>query len=257
MPSPEHHIENIYTGIIPARYASTRFPGKPLALVNGVPMIVKVWEKAREALGEVYISTDHKSIYNIARSVGADVILTPTEIDSRTARVAETAARLFGQEESTNRIILNIQGDEPLITTQAIKSLCGAFKGNQGGIATLVHRIQDHSTLQNPNRPKVVTDLDMNALYFSRSAIPWYPESKIPGEGAPVYQHIGIYGFRYPILQKLMMLAPTPLEKAEGLEQLRWMQHGYTIKCVETEYDGFGIDTPDDLANVNRRLEGL
>lgn len=247
-------MKSKFKAIIPARYASSRFPGKPLALINGVPMILRVWEKAKEVLEEVYIATDHQEIYDIAKIAGANVLMTSSSLGSGTERVAEAAKQIFTSNEPDSQIIINIQGDEPLISSDAILGLCHAFNHDNINIATLVHKLTDQSALQNPNRPKVVFDRDLKALYFSRTPIPWVSSPSEPFHKISSYQHIGIYGFRYTVLQELISLSPTPLEQAEKLEQLRWLEHGYSIHCIETDYTGFGIDVPEDLEILNRKF---
>lgn len=237
-------MKSKFTAIIPSRYASSRFPGKPLVLINGVPMILRVWEKAKEVLEEVYIATDHQKIYDVAKNAGANVMMTSSSLGSGTERVAEAAKQIFAGKEPDSQIIINIQGDEPLISSDAILELCQAFTQDHINIATLVHRIKDLPALNNPNRPKVVFDKSWKALCFSRTPI----------NKNPAYRHIGIYGFRYSVLQELVSLSPTPLEQAEKLEQLRWLEHGYSIHCIETEYTGFGIDVPEDLEILNRKF---
>ncbi len=218
-------------------------------------MILRVWEKVKEALNDVYIATDHQEIYDLAKNAGASVLMTTSHLGSGTERVAEAASQIFAGNDSTNQIIINIQGDEPLITTKAIIELCRAFHNKNVDIATLVHRAVDLAALQNPNRPKVVIDQDRNAMYFSRASIPSVSIPSVSLDRTPAYLHIGIYGFRYSVLQEIIRLSPTPLEIAERLEQLRWLENGYSIRCIETEYNGFGIDTPEDLDRLNKRLK--
>ena len=241
-------------GIIPARYSSSRFPGKPLALIEGVPMVVRVWQKAREALQEVYIATDHDEIYKSALKAGANAVMTSPALFTGTERVAQAAAGILVGKDPSDYIIINIQGDEPLISPSAIEALCGAFGSKKVDIATLIHRVYDHKSYLNPNRPKAVVDLAGKALYFSRSPIPGIREVSVSPGKIAVYLHIGVYAFRYPVLQKIVKLPPSPLETAESLEQLRWLENGYSIQCIETGYDGSGVDTPEDLEIIRDRL---
>lgn len=243
-----------YIGIIPARFASSRFPGKPLALVDGTPMIIKVWQRAIEALDQVYIATDHNEIKDIAEKAGAVVILTSSNHNSGTERIAEAAEIILAKHDKSDPVILNIQGDEPLINTRAIKDLCKAFQDEKVGIATLMHKISDPDSINNPNRPKVVTDARNNALYFSRAPIPWTNKQN-PHESLDYFQHIGVYAFRYSTLRDITNLPPTPLELSESLEQLRWLENGYSIRCIETNYEGIGVDTPEDLEKLNSYLK--
>jgi len=257
MPLKEESIKPNITGIIPARYASSRFPGKPLALINGVPMVLRVWEKALESLKDVYIATDHEEIFEVAKKAGAKVLMTSSQHVSGTERVAEAASRIFAGKNAVNEIIINIQGDEPLISSGAINGLCKAFLNEEVKIATLIHKVIDQESKDNPNRPKVVIDRENKAMYFSRAPIPWTATS--PGSKTinPVYLHVGIYAYRFMYLQEIVTLPATPLEQVESLEQLRWMEHGYPIHCVETDYTGFGIDVPEDLVILNSSLQGV
>ena len=239
-----------FTIIIPARFGSSRFPGKPLALIQGVPMIIRVWERACKVCKDVYIATDDDQIFNVSRQAGAKALLTSSVHRNGTERVAEAAGKIFQGDISGNEIIINIQGDEPLIKEEAIIALYNSFQDSRVDIATLVHKINDPATLLNPHRPKVVFDNNKRALYFSREAIPYCRNQEV-GKLISAYQHIGVYGFRYSALKEIVMLPSTPLEEAEKLEQLRWLEHGYLIQCVESDYQGFGVDTPEDLERMN------
>jgi 3-deoxy-manno-octulosonate cytidylyltransferase (CMP-KDO synthetase) len=242
-----------FTGIIPARYGSRRFPGKPLALLRGTPMIIRVWERVKSCLDEVYIATDNDEIRLVAEKAGAKVIMTSESHVSGTDRVCEAAGLLFPGSGDHDRVIVNIQGDEPLIDCGSINNLCGAFMEKEVDIATLIHRIKREEDLINPNRVKVVTDRSGNALYFSRARIP-HSHQDFDINLVNYYQHIGTYAYRINILKKLASLETTMLEEAEKLEQLRWLCHGYKIRCVETSYNGFGVDTPEDLEALNRLI---
>lgn len=203
-----------------------------------------------ESLDQVYIATDNYEIFSVAEKAGAKVIMTSGSHISGTERVSEAAGMIF-HGDSLGEVIINIQGDEPLINKEAISGLCDAFLDDSVNIATLMHKSSDQVHLTNPNRPKVVTDLRKNALYFSRSMIPW---QTFPGDPF-FFLHIGVYAFRLNILKEISQLAPAPLEISERLEQLRWIENGFSIRCVETMYSGVGIDTPEDLEQLNRYLD--
>ncbi len=243
-----------FLGIIPARFQSTRFPGKPLVPIRGKPMILWVVERAMEVLEEVWVATDHAGIAGVVREHGGKAVMTAESHRSGTDRCAEAARLLEGQFSFEG--VINIQGDEPFIRPSQIAALAAAFTpGVQ--IATLARIIRDPAELENPNKPKVVTDIRGNALYFSRSVIP-YLRDAAPGKGEvhfPHLAHIGVYGFRKEVLQEVTRLPAGNLEKAESLEKLRWLENGYPIRVVETEYPLFGIDTPGDLERAAGFLE--
>ncbi len=229
-------------GIIPARFESTRFPGKPLAEILDKPMIQWVYEQAKKSknLEALIIATDSQLIYNKVKEFGGQVVLTSPEHQSGTSRVAEAAAQLEAE------IVVNIQGDEPLICPASIDEAVKPLITNSTiCMATLKQRITEESEFSNPNVVKVVTDKDNFALYFSRSLIPSDPTSFI-------YKHIGLYVYRHDFLLKLVQLPPTPLEQAEKLEQLRVLENGYKIKVIESNYPSIGVDTKEDLERVRR-----
>lgn len=240
-------------GIIPTRYASTRFPAKALIDINGKTMIQRVVEQASQAtaLSRVVVATDHETIAEHVRSFGGEVVMTSTHHQSGTDRCFEGWQLLGGQ----SNYVINIQGDEPFILPQQIDLLASVLDGSVQ-LATLVKRIEDPLTLHNPNSPKVVLNARQEALYFSRQAIPFL-------RGEPMetwllqhtfYKHIGIYAYRADVLEQITQLPPSSLEKAEALEQLRWLENGYSIRCVVTELDSHGIDTPEDLERIKKRF---
>lgn len=236
--------------VIPARYSSTRLPGKPLALIAGKPMIQHVYERAREAKepDRVLIATDHEQVYNAVKAFGGEVVMTSPHHPTGTDRLAEVAARLEGTD-----VIINVQGDEPLIDPAVIDQLAAEFlQTSDLMMATLAAPLLE-SEYNMPSAVKVVTDLAGYALYFSRSLIP-YPRNQVDGQVA--YKHIGIYAYRRDFLLKYAALPPTPLEKAESLEQLRALEHGYRIKVLKTEFASVGVDTPEDLERVNAIIAG-
>ena len=237
--------------IIPARYDATRLPGKPLADIGGRPMIEHVYRRAASARGvnAVLVATDDDRIATAVRSFGGAAVLTRAAHRTGTDRIAEVAARLSCD------VILNVQGDEPLIEPQMIEAVIAPLAADPTlEMSTVCVAISDRSDYENPNVVKVVKDRAGRALYFSRSPIPYFrpgPESRIPN---PVYKHIGLYGYRRTFLLEFAALPQTTLERAESLEQLRALEHGYRIHTVETQHDSIGVDTPEDLERVRRQL---
>jgi len=234
--------------IIPARYSSTRLPGKPLAQIAGKPMIQHVYERAVLAKrpSEVIIATDHPLVYESVVNFGGHVMMTSPDHPTGTDRLAEVAER-FGNVD----LIINVQGDEPLVPPEIIDQLAAAFDGNPDlQMATLMTKM-DESEYHTPGAVKVATDLQGYAMYFSRSLLP-FPRNDA---GVPVYKHIGIYAYRRDFLLRYAKLAPTPLEKTESLEQLRALEHGYKIKVLETDFKSIGVDTMEDLEKVNLLLK--
>ena len=235
-----------FSVIIPARYASTRFPGKPLVDLAGKPMVVRVCERAAQSgAAGVHVATDDERIASAVKAHGFKVVMTRADHASGTDRLAEAAAHLRLGEE---HIVVNVQGDEPLIEPTLIRQVADRLGG--ADMATACHAIHDAASLANPNVVKVVLDARGNALYFSRSRIPY------PRDGdAPCYRHAGIYAYRVGFLRRYAALDPAPLEKAEALEQLRALWHGHRIAVVVSETDiPPGVDTPQDLEAVRRML---
>ncbi len=236
-----------FVGIIPARYQSTRFPGKPLANIKGKPMIQRVYENANEVLEDVVVATDDDRIFNAVKAFGGEVVQTSPTHQSGTDRCAE-AARIIQRNHEFD-VVVNIQGDEPFIKPEQIETIKSCFEEDEVQIATLVKKIESADELFNPNRPKVVLSKNNFALYFSRSTIPFLrSEEKENWFGKHnFWAHIGMYAFRSAVLQEITGLQQTPLELAESLEQLRWLENGYKIKAAETLFQSVGIDTPEDL----------
>jgi 3-deoxy-manno-octulosonate cytidylyltransferase (CMP-KDO synthetase) len=234
--------------IIPARYGATRFPGKPLALLAGKPLVAHVAERARKARGvsRVAVATDDERIAAAARGCGAEAVMTGPAACG-TDRVAE-AARGMGPAE----VVVNLQGDEPLVEPAAIEALLGAMEDGSVQMATL-SRPLEAGELGRPQVVKVVTGENGDALYFSRAAIPHRREG---GESPLARAHVGMYAFRAPFLQEFARLPQGRLEREESLEQLRALEHGHGIRVVETEYRGFGVDTPEDLERARALLAG-
>jgi 3-deoxy-manno-octulosonate cytidylyltransferase (CMP-KDO synthetase) len=240
--------------IIPARYASTRFPGKPLADINGKSMVQRVYEQAGKAsrLTGVVVATDNLLIYDHVKAFGGDVVMTSENHASGTDRCYEA---LTLQKEKFNYVI-NIQGDEPFIEPEQIDLLAGALSGDTE-IATLAKRTTDAESIFNPNVVKVVFSKEGRALYFSRSPIPHQrnkPEADWPAHGI-FYKHIGMYAYRSDILERITQLPVSSLEAAESLEQLRWLESGYSITVLETSHESLGIDVPEDIKKALRYLE--
>jgi 3-deoxy-manno-octulosonate cytidylyltransferase (CMP-KDO synthetase) len=235
-----------FIGIIPARFASTRFPGKPLVMINGVAMIERVYRQALQCgqLSEVAIATDDERIAEKAKSFGANVIMTGSHHPSGTDRCAEAAKEL---KVAFDDIIVNIQGDEPFINPKQIEQLCGAFTSTEVKIATLIKRANSIEQINNPNSPKVVIDQHQFVLYFSRLPIPFQQNKETKWLVNNYFTHIGLYAYRAETLFEITRLAPSFLEKMESLEQLRWLENAYRIKAVETEYETLAVDTPEDL----------
>jgi len=231
-------------GIIPVRYQSERFPGKPLALINGKPMIQRIYESAAKAtlLDQLIVATDDKRISDVAKSFGADVRMTSLQHNSGTDRVAEVA------KEIKTPIIINIQGDEPLLREEMIDDLVNALQDEAIPMATLAARVLDLNLLEDSNTIKVITDKDGYALYFSRSPLPFKASDYF-------LQHIGIYGYQREFLVAFSQMEQTRLEKAEKLEQLRALENGFRIKIIETPFLTIGVDSPQDIIKVEDYLK--
>lgn len=240
-----------YIGIIPARYASSRFPGKPLVVLGGKPLVVRVWERVRGWLDRVVVATDDERIKTCVESFGGSALLTSSELRSGTERVAE-AYRLLGEEYD---VVINIQGDEPFINKEQIESIKKLFEDKATGIGTIVKPFCEKDgwrALENPNSPKVVVNKRGEAMYFSRSVVP-FVRGKAAGEWLSAhcfYKHIGLYAYKPAVLQEIVKLPPTSLERAECLEQLRWLENGYIIKVAASNAESIGIDTPEDLTRA-------
>lgn len=244
-----------FAGIIPARFASTRFPGKPLALIGGKTMIQRVYEKASSVLKHVYVATDDERIANAVKEFGGNVIITSPNHQSGTDRCYEALCNTGEKFD----VVINIQGDEPFIDPTQIKALMDCFDDWQTQIATMAKKISPKdgmAYLENPNHPKLVVNSKDEAMYFSRSVIPYLRGTdKNEWLSKHVYlKHLGIYAYRADILAQITSLTPSTLELAESLEQLRWLENGFRIKVCYTDIETIGIDTPEDLEKANSLL---
>jgi len=240
-------------GIIPARYNSTRFPGKPLIKIGGKTMIRRVYERCTLSLNNVIVATDDKRIKKEVEGFGGYAIMTSPDHKSGTDRCAE-AVTLY--QKSCNEpvdVVINIQGDEPFLDPAILSHLSKSFNDPDIRISTLVKRISSKNEIFDPNLPKVVIDKNGMALYFSRSPIPYVINVDKPKWAGihPFYKHFGIYAFRKEVLMELTQLPFSSLEKAESLEQNRWLENGYRIRVEETEHESISIDTPEDLDKIN------
>lgn len=243
-----------FIAIIPARYASTRFPGKPLAKLGGKYVIERVYRQAEAALGEAYVATDDERIREAVEGFGGRAVMTSPNHRSGTDRIEEAAEKIGGNPD----VIVNIQGDEPFIHRSQIETVCRCFADPSTQIATLGKPFgNDMAAISNVNSPKIVTDLKGYALYFSRSVIPFVRGKEVvdwPKE-FPFLKHIGLYAYRREVLREVTQLPQSPLEKAESLEQLRWLQNGYRIRVGLTDVETVGIDTPEDLQRAEEYLK--
>lgn len=243
---------NEFIGIIPARYSSTRFPGKPLSILGGKPVIQRVYEQTSKVLNNVCVATDDERIYNKVIEFGGNAVMTRADHKSGTDRIAEA----YGKIGKSYKVVINIQGDEPFIHPEQIESVMECFDDKDVEIATLGKRFTSMEAVQNPNSPKIVVDNRGFAMYFSRSVIP-FVRGVEEGEWLgryPFLKHLGLYAYRVDVLKAITALPQSSLEKAESLEQLRWLQNGFRIKVAETEFETVGIDTPEDLKRAEELL---
>jgi 3-deoxy-manno-octulosonate cytidylyltransferase (CMP-KDO synthetase) len=240
-------------GVIPARYASSRFPGKPLVVINGKTMIRRVYEQAIQCalLTKVVVATDNETIFNHVRLFNGNVLMTSGNHASGTERCAEVLGKLNNEGEEYDYLI-NIQGDEPFIDPAQISQVAACFSNPGTLLATLIKKISDPEELSSPNVVKVVVDNQGHALLFSRAAIPFFRGKELKEwlSAATYYKHIGIYGYSSSVLKKIVELPVSVLEQTESLEQLRWLDNGFRIQTQITEYEGVAIDTPADLLKI-------
>jgi len=246
-----------FTGIIPARYASSRFPGKPLVLIGNKPMIQRVYEQAHKILEHVFVATDDKRIYDAVLDFGGRSVLTSPHHLSGTDRCAEAVKKIYEETGEKTDIVINIQGDEPFIKPEQISDLMNCFADPTVELATLIRKVEPGEDIFNPNQPKVVLTLKGDAIYFSRSAIPYIRDTEKNDWPArhTFYKHIGLYAYKAETLEKITLLPRTPLEISESLEQNRWIENGYKIRTAVTSWESKGIDTPEDLEKAKTLLE--
>jgi 3-deoxy-manno-octulosonate cytidylyltransferase (CMP-KDO synthetase) len=237
--------------IIPARYASTRFPAKPLAKIAGVSMIERVYKQCELAKGidKVFVATDHNDIKNEITRFGGRIIMTKTSHVSGTDRIYEAATVARADEDA---VVINVQGDEPLIDPAVITAVAKMMAKDESIlVGTPITLLTKEEEFTNPNVVKVVLDANKNALYFSRAGIPFQREAK----NVKHYKHIGVYGYRMSALKRFTQLKEGTLEKSERLEQLRFLEAGVPIRCVEVQYESIAVDVPEDIAKVEARLK--
>lgn len=241
-----------FIAIIPARYASTRFPGKPLAILGGKPVIQRVYEQAVSILPEAWVATDDERIFQAVEQFGGHAVMTRSDHKSGTDRIEEAAEKINTDAD----VIINIQGDEPFVQASQIKSLMDLFENPETQIGTLGKRFNSMNAVTNPNSPKIVCDLQGFALYFSRSIIPFVrgKEQQTWQDYYPYLKHLGLYAYRREVLREVTRLPQSPLEIAESLEQLRWLENGYRIRVGLTDVETVGIDTPEDLQRAEAFL---
>lgn len=241
-----------FIGIIPARYASSRFPGKPLARLGGKYVIQRVYETVSQVLGEAYVATDDPRIFNAVVEFGGNAVMTRSDHQSGTDRIEEAVEKLATDAD----VIVNVQGDEPFIQASQIETVCRCFDDADTQIATIGKPFDTMEAVENPNSPKIVVDNRGYAMYFSRSVIPFVRGIE-RGEWLkhyPFLKHLGLYAYRREVLHAVTQLPQSSLEKAESLEQLRWLQNGFRIKVGTTNVETVGIDTPEDLRRAEEYL---
>jgi len=246
-----------FAGIIPARYASSRFPGKPLVLIGNKPMIQRVYEQACKSLDIVYVATDDKRIYEAVMAFGGNAIMTSPDHMSGTDRCSEAVTTINNETVKKIDIVVNIQGDEPFIRPEQITLLMECFNDETVELATLVREVGPGEDIFNPNQPKVILNSEGDAIYFSRAAIPYVRDAEKSewSKNHVFYKHPGLYAYKTETLKKITLLSRSSLEIAESLEQNRWIENGYRIRTAVTTWESIGIDTPDDLEKAKKLLE--
>jgi len=243
---------NKFVGIIPARFASSRFPGKPLAILGGEYVIKRVYTIVASVLQDAYVATDDIRIYDAVKSFGGKAVMTRNDHKSGTDRIEEAVGKL----DLDCDVIVNVQGDEPFIRKSQIETVCRCFEDSKTQIATIGKLFSSMEEVENPNSPKIVVDNEGYAMYFSRSVIPYVrgvDHDKWIND-FPYMKHLGLYAYRKDVLAEITRLPQSSLEKAESLEQLRWLQNGYKIKVGVTDEETIGIDTPEDLKRAEEFL---
>ena len=244
-----------FIGIIPARYSSSRFPGKPLAILGGKPVIEHVYRQVSSVMEDVFVATDDQRIYDAVEAFGGKAIMTRSDHKSGTDRICEALEKVGGSFD----VVINIQGDEPFIQKSQLETVMQCFDDPRTQIATLGKPFESMEAVENPNSPKIVLDNDGYALYFSRSVIPFVrgKEHEEWLSHFPYLKHIGLYAYRTEVLREISKLPQSTLELAESLEQLRWLQNGYKIKVGLTDVETIGIDTPEDLQRAEGKMAKL
>jgi 3-deoxy-manno-octulosonate cytidylyltransferase (CMP-KDO synthetase) len=248
-----------FAGIIPARYASSRFPGKPLALIGDRSMIQRVYEQALKSLDFVFVATDDERIVNAVEKFGGKAIMTSAEHASGTDRCSEAVSKIESSTGLKIDVVINIQGDEPFIKPGQIDMIKSCFDDQEVDIATLICKDVTTDDLSNPNQIKTVISMNGDALYFSRSAVPYLRDFEMNDwiKNHVFYKHLGLYAYKKDTLQKLTLLKRSSLEIAESLEQNRWLENGYKIRTAVSDWDSYGIDSPEDLVKVNDLFKDL
>jgi 3-deoxy-manno-octulosonate cytidylyltransferase (CMP-KDO synthetase) len=248
---------SIFAGIIPARYASTRFPGKSLAIIGNKPMVQRVYEQASKVLEIVYVATDDSRIFDAVKQFGGKVIMTSPDHQSGTDRCAEACSGIIKETGLPVNVVINIQGDEPFIRPDQIELVMNCFSDENVEIATLIRKVEDGEDIFNINQPKVIINRHGDAIYFSRATIPYVRDAEKNEwqKKHTFYKHIGLYAYRVETLKKLTLLEKSSLEAAESLEQNRWLENGYRIRTAVTRWESIGIDTPDDLEKAKLFLD--
>ncbi len=254
MKKDPHHQ---FAGIIPARYASSRFPGKPLVMIGNKPMIQRVYELTRKTLDLVYVATDDIRIIEAVLNFGGKAIMTSPDHLSGTDRCAEAVSIINSETGKLVDIVINIQGDEPFIKSEQINLLMECFDDETVEIATLIRKVEPGEDIFNPNQPKVILNSAGDAIYFSRTAIPFIRDAEKSdwSKKHDFYKHIGLYAYRTETLKKITLLPRSMLEVCESLEQNRWIENGYRIRTAMTLWESIGIDTPEDLEKAKILLK--
>jgi 3-deoxy-manno-octulosonate cytidylyltransferase (CMP-KDO synthetase) len=248
-----------FAGIIPARYASSRFPGKPLVMIGNKPMIQRVYDQASKAIEMVWVATDDKRIFDVVSDFGGKAVMTSPDHLSGTDRCSEAVQKIVTETGKKIDIVINIQGDEPFIKPEQIALLMNCFQDDTVELATLVRKVEPGEDLFNPNQPKVVLNTKGDAIYFSRAVIPYLRDAEKDdwSKKHVYYKHIGLYAYRTDALKKITSLPRSPLEISESLEQNRWIENGLRIRTAITKWENIGIDTPADLEKAKSLLENF
>ena len=246
-----------FAGIIPARYASSRFPGKPLVLIGNKTMIQRVYDQASKSLEMVWVATDDKRIFEAVSDFGGKAVMTSPNHLSGTDRCAEAVTKISQETGKTIDVVINIQGDEPFIKPEQITLLINCFDDETVELATLIRKVEPGEEIFNPNQPKVIINSNGDAIYFSRAAIPYVRDSEKSDWSKKhiFYKHPGLYAYRTETLKKITLLPRSSLEISESLEQNRWIENGYLIRTAVTHWESIGIDTPGDLEKAKSLLK--